>query len=269
MGLLEYIESKGADRASGGSIADAGGRRTEVLVDPSEVRRTVTGEESVIIVRTRPEAASSVFEVAEGGRLRLTEVFLAESASKCVVRQGAGSRCDATCVVTASASAAYEIGLDGPDAENGLRGVFMVGDDERAEVKVRVNHNSSDCRSDSLIKGVAGGRAAGEFVGLVYVAPDAQRTDARQTSRNIVLGGRARIVTRPQLEIYADDVKCSHGATVGQLDSEAVMYMRQRGLSEAQARRLQIEGFVRDIVSGEDGICGALAGVLTDKLERL
>ena len=120
-----------------------------------------------------------------------------------------------------------------------------------------------------MIKGVAGGRSTGEFVGLVYVAPDAQRTDARQTSRNIELGGEARIVAKPQLEIYADDVKCSHGATVGQLDADAVMYMRQRGLSEAQARRLQIEGFVCDIVSAEDEIGGALAEVLTDKLERL
>ncbi len=265
MRLLEYIESKASD----GRIVDADGRGVEVLVDPSEVRRAVTGKESVMIVRTRAEAASSVFEIADGGHLRLTEVFLAESSSKCVIRQSGGARCDATCVVVAAASAAYEIDLDGRDAENTLRGAFIVGGEERAEIDVRVNHNSSDCRSDSLIKGVAGGRSTGEFVGLVYVAPDAQRTDARQTSRNIELGGEARIVAKPQLEIYADDVKCSHGATVGQLDADAVMYMRQRGLSEAQARRLQIEGFVCDIVSAEDEIGVALAEVLTDKLERL
>ena len=79
------------------------------------------------------------------------------------------------------------------------------------------------------------------------VAPDAQRTDARQTSRNIELGDEARILTKPQLEIYADDVKCSHGATVGQLDGEAILYMRQRGLTDRQARRLQIEGFAADV----------------------
>lgn len=265
MGLLEYIEGN----ASGGRPVDADGRCFEVLVDPSEVRRDVTGDESVMIVRTRSGAASEVFDVASGGRLRLIEVFLGESSAKCTIRQREGSRCDATCIVVASASAAYDIGLDGRDAENTLRGAFIVGDDEHAKVDVRVNHNSSDCRSDSLVKGVAGGRATGEFEGLVYVAPDAQRTDARQTSRNIELGGEARIVTKPQLEIYADDVKCSHGATVGQLDSDAVMYMRQRGLSEAQARRLQIEGFVRDIVSADEGLGGALAEVLTDKLETL
>ncbi|MDE5636855.1 MAG: SufD family Fe-S cluster assembly protein, partial [Alistipes sp.] len=114
-------------------------------------------------------------------------------------------------------------------------------------------------------------RGEGRFEGMVYVAPDAQRTDARQTSRNLTLGDEARITTLPQLEIYADDVKCSHGATVGQMDSDAVLYMRQRGLSEDAARRLQIEGFVADVVmrcaveeAGE-----ALLAELNAKLERL
>ena len=134
---------------------------------------------------------------------------------------------------------------------------------------MRVSHNVGLCTSNSLVKGVAGGNASCEFNGLVYVAQDAQKTDARQTSRNIVLGDEARIVTKPQLEIYADDVKCSHGATVGQLDDDAILYMRQRGLSEAQARRLQIEGFVRDIVSQAGSMGEALAEVLTEKLEEL
>jgi Fe-S cluster assembly protein SufD len=119
------------------------------------------------------------------------------------------------------------------------------------------------------VKGVAGGEAVGEFEGMVYVATDAQRTDAVQTSRNIVIGDTARIQTKPQLEIYADDVKCSHGATVGQLDSEAVLYMRQRGLSLQQAKRLQIEGFVSDIVFGSQQFGEYMAGELTAKLEKI
>jgi Fe-S cluster assembly protein SufD len=104
---------------------------------------------------------------------------------------------------------------------------------------------------------------------MVYVAPDAQRTDAVQTSRNIEIGREAHIVAKPQLEIYADDVKCSHGATVGQLDGEAVLYMRQRGLSLEQAKRLQIEGFVGDVVS-QAGIFGeVLSQELASKLELL
>lgn len=268
MDLLEYIEKCGAGPASGGRLSMADGRCAEVMVDPQPVVRTVFGEESVVVVHSVTGAASLNFDVTPGGVLHLTEVFLAAGSSCCTIRQQGGSRCHVTCVVTASASADYTVDLDGCHAENTLRGAFIVGGDERARVGVRVSHNVSDCRSDSMIKGVAGGSAKGEFVGLVYVAPDAQRTDARQTSRNIELGSDARIVTRPQLEIYADDVKCSHGATVGQLDSDAVMYMRQRGLSEAQARRLQIEGFVRDVVAGS-GLDDVLADVLTEKLETL
>ena len=127
----------------------------------------------------------------------------------------------------------------------------------------------ADCTSDSLVKGVAGGKATGEFYGLVYVAEDAQRTDARQTNRNIEIGPDAKIITKPQLEIYADDVKCSHGATVGQMDGEAIMYMRQRGLSEQQARHMQIEGFVNDIVLQAGEIGQLLADELAQKLEKL
>ena len=141
---------------------------------------------------------------------------------------------------------------------------------EHCVVRLRTNHNVPDCRSNSYIKGVAGGTAVGEFCGLVYVAPDAQRTDAQQQNRNILLSETARITTQPQLEIYADDVKCSHGATVGQMDSEAILYMRQRGLSEAQARRVQIEGFVGDVVRrcGIEPLCEAAMEAVVAKLEK-
>ena len=135
---------------------------------------------------------------------------------------------------------------------------------------VRVSHNVPDCSSRSLVKGVAGGEATGAFQGLVYVAPGAQRTDAQQTSRNVELSTGARIVAKPQLEIYADDVKCTHGATVGQMDDEAILYMRQRGLSEAQARRVQIEGFVGDVVRrcGIEPLCEAAMEAVVAKLEK-
>ena len=147
---------------------------------------------------------------------------------------------------------------------------FLAAGQEHCVVRLRTNHNVPDCRSNSYIKGVAGGTAVGEFCGLVYVAPDAQRTDAQQQNRNILLSETARITTQPQLEIYADDVKCSHGATVGQMDSEAILYMRQRGLSEAQARGLQIEGFVGDVVRrcGIEPLCEAAMEAVVAKLEK-
>ena len=97
-------------------------------------------------------------------------------------------------------------------------------------------------------KGVLGGRARGVFNGRVYVHPDAQKTDARQSNANLLLSRDAEIDTKPQLEIYANDVKCAHGATVGQLDENMVFYLRSRGLDEAMARGLLTWGFARDML---------------------
>ena len=176
-----------------------------------------------------------------------------------------------TSVQLCGANAVYTVELEGRDASCEAGAVLLLSDGEHGVLKLRTNHRVADCRSDALVKGVAGGRAVGEFSGLVYVAPDAQRTDARQQSRNILLSETARITTQPQLEIYADDVKCSHGATVGRMEDDAVLYMRQRGLSEAQARRLQIEGFVGDVVRrcGIEPLCEALAEAVAAKLERM
>ena len=170
-----------------------------------------------------------------------------------------------------SANASYRIDLDGADAENELGGGFLAAGNEHCVVKLRTGHNVADCRSNSYIKGVAGGQAVGEFCGMVYVAPDAQRTDARQQRRWLPWRRPAGTPPQPQLEIYADDVKCSHGATVGQMDAEAILYMRQRGLSEAQARRLQIEGFVGDVVTrcGIEPLCGAILERAAAKIETL
>ena len=125
--------------------------------------------------------------------------------------------------------------------------------------------------SRSIARGVAGGKSVGRFEGMVYVAQDAQRTDAEQQNRNLLLSEKARIETMPQLEIYADDVKCSHGATVGQMDQEAIYYMRQRGIAEEQARRLQILGFVDELVMscGEECLCGAVVELMEQKLQTM
>jgi Fe-S cluster assembly protein SufD len=129
---------------------------------------------------------------------------------------------------------------------------------------------AADCTSHTAVKGVAADSAHGSFSGLVYVAPDAQRTDSVQSSRNVTIGN-ARIETLPQLEIYADDVKCSHGATVGQMDSDAILYMRQRGLTTAMAKRLQIEGFVQDVAmhSAVENLKEELMELITTKLNSL
>lgn len=272
MALLNYIKEQGIDAAVASSVITlAEGGTAELYLNPNDMSVEVSEQQtrSLILLHQTDDAVSLSVDVAPFANIRIVEVLQGRGCVDCMVRQQAGSRCEIYTILLGDATADYTVDLNGKEASNLLRGAFVAGGDERQRMGVRVNHFSSDCQSDSLIKGVAGGKALGEFNGMVYVAQDAQRTDARQTSRNIEIGREAHIVTKPQLEIYADDVKCSHGATVGQLDGEAVLYMRQRGLSEAQAKRLQIEGFLKDVVMSLGELGEVLADELTAKLETL
>ena len=151
-----------------------------------------------------------------------------------------------------TARLSLEIDLAGEGAEFNLNALFVASGEGAsagcAEIDVTVNHLVPDCTSRQLIKGIAADEATVSFIGMVHVARDAQRTDAAQRNQNLQLSDTAHVFTRPQLEIYADDVKCSHGATVGRLDEEAVYYMRQRGIPEVEARRMQMQGFAGEII---------------------
>ena len=209
-------------------------------------------------------------DVERGAELRVVHAVASASVSDIAIALAEDATCRMTEVVVSSADVRVVASLMEPNARFELDGAFVLTDDEKGSVAVDVNHMSADCSSRTSYKGVASGKAHGSFSGLVYVAPDAQRTDSQQSSRNITIG-EAHIETLPQLEIYADDVKCSHGATVGQMDSDAILYMRQRGLSLADAKRLQIEGFVADVVmhSAMEGCNEELMKMLETKLERL
>ena len=141
----------------------------------------------LVVLHTKPGVAQLDIELAEGAQFELTELFLGETFAEVRVKQAARSRCRMTTVELAGANASYRIDLDGADAENELGGVFLALGHDHCVVKLHTAHNVPDCRSNSSIKGVAGDEAVGEFSGLVYVAPDAQRTDARQQSRNVLL----------------------------------------------------------------------------------
>ena len=223
----------------------------------------------LVVLHSEPIESEVQITVAEGGLLTINELFTAEAFASVHVEQEGASRLKLTSVELGSANARYTIDLKGAHAESEVNGVFLTGDEEHAELTIRTNHLVADCSSRSIARGVAGGKSVGRFEGMVYVAQDAQRTDAEQQNRNLLLSEKARIETMPQLEIYADDVKCSHGATVGQLDGEAILYMRQRGLSEEQAKRMQIEGFLRDVVLPLGELGEVLAEEMTAKLERL
>jgi Fe-S cluster assembly protein SufD len=138
--------------------------------------------------------------------------------------------------------------LEGHGADTKLRGLFAPSGSQHLDNYTRIEHIAPHTTSEEEYRGIADGRGRGIFNGKVKVHPDAQKTDARQLSRNLLLSPTAEIDTKPELEIYANDVKCSHGATTGQLDATALFYLRSRGLEEAEARLLLIRAFAESIL---------------------
>ncbi len=140
------------------------------------------------------------------------------------------------------------IALNGENADATLCGMAIADKKQHVDNHTQINHNKPNCRSKELFKYVLDDTSRGAFTGRIYVAKDAQKTEAFQTNKNICMTKDARMFTKPQLEIYADDVKCSHGATVGQIDEGALFYLRSRGIPEAEARMLLMFAFVEDVI---------------------
>ena len=138
--------------------------------------------------------------------------------------------------------------LGGSGIECTLNGLYLVNGTQLVDNHMRVDHAAPHCNSYELYKGVLDGKARAVFNGLIHVHPGAQKTDAKQSNRNLLLSRGALASSNPQLEIFADDVKCTHGSTVGQLDPEAVFYLRSRGIAEDAARSLLTYAFASDIV---------------------
>lgn len=272
--IRKYLNGLGeACRVDGAFPSEIAADRLYYALNPASLSVPVSAGQTVrLVVLHETDCASALHvDLGEGARLELVEVFAAPATAAMQLTQAAGSTSRITAVQLTGAAAIYRTELNAPYAASELHALFLAGGEERCTMQLRTAHNAPDCRSESVVKGVAGGTATGRFEGLVRVAPDAQRTDAVQQSRNVLLSDTARIDTLPQLEIYADDVRCSHGATVGQMDDEAILYMRQRGLSEAAARRLQLEGFAADVVRqcGIEAICEALQTAVAEKMTQL
>ena len=161
----------------------------------------------------------------------------------------AGEKLELTFVVLPGESRDIDVAIDlvGEGAEVLLKGLYLCGGDERVNFRNLMHHRAPGCLSRQLFNGIAGGSSRVTFEGRIIVAPDAQKTEAYQENHNIVLSDQAHAETMPQLEIYADDVRCSHGATVGRLDEEALFYMRTRGVPEKDAKVLQMLSFLSPV----------------------
>lgn len=209
---------------------------------------------------TQPSAdrclSSQVVEIALGAGARFDYYDIEESSaltartSAMFVRQGAHSNLlvngmTLTCGTTRND---YSIDIDGEGCDTMLAGMAIGSEKMHIDNSSVVRHLAPRCHSRQLFKYVLDEESGGAFEGSILVTPKAPFTEAYQSNRNVLASGTARMHTRPQLEIYNDDVKCSHGATTGQLDNEALFYMRTRGIPEREARIMLMQAFMTDVI---------------------
>lgn len=200
--------------------------------------------------------ATQVVEVFVGARATFDFYELEETHTSTIrlsnvyVKQEAGSNVllNNLTLHNGSTRNTTHVRLEGEGADIQLCGMAIVDKNQHVDNDTVIDHAVPNCTSNELYKYVLDDHAVGAFSGLVLVRPGAQHTASQQTNRNLLATKEARMYTRPQLEIYADDVKCSHGATVGQLDENALFYMRSRGIAEKEARLLLMFAFVNEVI---------------------
>jgi Fe-S cluster assembly protein SufD len=142
-----------------------------------------------------------------------------------------------------------QVEINGEHAQSYLNGAYWLKEEQHVANYTTIDHRVANCESFETYKGVATDKATAVFNGKVFVRKDAQKTNAYQSNANVLLSENASINSKPELEIYADDVKCSHGSTTGQLDENALFYLRARGLSEAAAKNLLLQAFMEDVLA--------------------
>ena len=279
-----------------------------VMINGGEAQiNAIAGEDTIVALRLISRGAGSHttrvnVTLGEGARLRLLETYesdaasvshialtisLAEGAaleriiladddaeavsvSEAAVALAAGSAFHQTVVTCGARRQRIETHVTHPGgkAEVRLDGLYILAGKAHADQTTVVNHVSPDGSTAQLTKGVVADQARGVFQGRIVVAPGADRTDAKMGHHALILSDRAEADAKPELEIYADDVACAHGNTVGALDDDALFYARQRGMSENEARALLTEAFIGEVVDriGHDGVREAVRDWVADRL---
>lgn len=164
---------------------------------------------------------------------------------------GRASRYDTTSINLGAQLSRHDVSvvMDHEGAETSVDGLYMVGDDQHTDTHSVIDHKQPHCTSHQLYKGILDDNARAVFNGKVFVREGAQKTDAMQTNKNLLLSEKARVDTKPQLEIYADDVKCAHGAAVGQIEPEELFYLETRGIGPELGRSLLTYGFAEEVIA--------------------
>jgi Fe-S cluster assembly protein SufD len=164
----------------------------------------------------------------------------------------------------------FNITIDGENCESHFYGLYMLNGNTLADNHTVVDHKKPNSFSNELYKGIMDGNSKGVFNGKIFVRPHAQKTNAFQSNRNIIISDSAAVNTKPQLEIWADDVKCSHGCTTGQLDEEAMFYLRSRGISESIAKAMLLYAFTADVLTPikNEALKSYLDGLIAERLHK-
>lgn len=219
---------------------------------------------------SRATVYESFFSISDGAYLTnaITEVFVAENAAiemtklvrennrvlhlgglYCTLERDAAFHHNNIALGAALVRNDLRVNLVAPGGHVQLNGLHMTRDRQHVDNQITVEHRAAHCSSQQYYKGVLADSSRGVFAGRILVQVNAQKTDAQQTNHTLLLSKEADANSKPQLEIYADDVKCSHGATVGQLDDEALFYLRSRGMGKQEARAALIQAFARDVIN--------------------
>ncbi len=164
----------------------------------------------------------------------------------------------------------FNITIDGEHCESHFYGLYLLNGNTLADNHTVVDHRKPNSFSNELYKGVMDGNSKGVFNGKIFVRPHAQKTNAFQSNRNIIISDSATVNTKPQLEIWADDVKCSHGCTTGQIDEEAMFYLRSRGISESIAKAMLLYAFAADVLTPikNEALKSYLDGLIGERLHK-
>ena len=222
----------------------------------AESGSAVTVVEDYVALQEEAYFTNAVTEIVLADNARVNHIRVQREGSKafhvanCAVSLGRASNYQSVSVALGARISRYNLNvrLAAEGAECAVDGLALIGGQQLADTHTLIDHAQPHAVSRQLHKCIVGGGAHAVFNGKIIVRPGAQRTDSSQSSRNLLLTGKAHVDTKPQLEIFADDVKCAHGATVGQLDHEEVFYLKSRGLSDAAARNLLTYAFGAEII---------------------
>jgi Fe-S cluster assembly protein SufD len=226
------------------------------LLVVAEENSSATVIESFVSTRNQQYFTNAVAEIVLKDGARLEHYRMQRESDKAFhtsitsASLGRSSSYDTTSINLGGRLSRHDISvlLDHEGAECWVDGLYLVGADQHTDTHSVIDHQQPHCNSHQLYKGILDGNARAVFNGKIFVREGAQKTDAMQTNKNLLLSQQARIDTKPQLEIYADDVKCAHGAAVGQIDEEELFYLQARGINPELGRSLLTYGFAEEVI---------------------